>query len=290
MTLKAQLTVLKDNWLIAAAFVILILLVSIYGNQAGTLAGAGLMAKTVYSGEALIAMDSSRSMALPYEQGFAPEVAERKITKNAALSNEIERGKYKEAETQLKAIVTATDSFLLSENVNEQGSRRQAYLQGYYQLKVETSQYDAVISQIKTIGEVKQFSENAQDVTEQHTNLKIELAGEKERLQRYTEMYKEAANINDKIELSDRIFNQERTIKYLEDALKNINQKVDYSTIYVTLTEKQSGYANIMLVRFSELAGALVNSLNSLLALVFWLGPWLMAAVLAWLGYKKFKK
>ena len=51
-------------------------------------------------------------------------------------------------------------------------------------------------------------------------------------------MLTEATAVSDKIELSDRIFNQERTIKYFEDQLKNAGTRVEYSTLYVTLTEK----------------------------------------------------
>ncbi|MEK6968875.1 MAG: DUF4349 domain-containing protein [Nanoarchaeota archaeon] len=285
MTLKNQLSVVKENWLIALLLLVLVLLPLFSGFSGTTSFSQGLS-------KAYPAADMAMAESTSYyrNEGFAPEVAERKITKTATFSNEVKKGDFKEAETQLKAIITTTDSFLLSENVAEYDSGRRAYLQGYYQIKVETSKYEAVLSQLRKIGEVKQFSENLQDITEWHADLEVELAGEKERLLRYKEMYKEAATVNEKIELSDRIFNQERTIKYLEDALKNIDQRVDYSTIYLTLTEKQSGYANVVLVKFSELIGNLVNSFNDLLSLAFWAVPWLVIIVLAWLGYKKFKK
>ncbi len=285
MALKDQLSVVKENWLIALLLLVLVLL-PLFSGFSGTNVFSQGVSKAYPAAEMAVA--GSRSYFR--DEGFAPEVAERKITKTATLSNEINRDGFKEAETQLKSIITATNSFLLSENVAEYDSGRRAYLQGYYQLKVETGKYEAVLSQLKNIGEVKQFSENLQDITEQHADLEIELAGEKERLLRYKEMYTEATAVNDKIELSDRIFNQERTIKYLEDALKNIDQRVDYSTIYLTLTEKQSGYANAVLVKFSDLIGNLVSSFNSLLALAFWAAPWLVVAVLAWLGYRKLKK
>ncbi len=285
MSLKNQLNVVKENWLIAVFLLVLVLLPLFSGFSGTTVLTQGL-SKAYPAAE----MGVAESAAYFRDSGFAPEVAERKITKTATLSNEVKKGNFKEAETQLKSIVSSTNSFLLTENVAEYDSGRRAYLQGYYQIKVETSKYEAVLSQLKKLGEVKQFSENLQDITEQHADLEIELAGEKERLLRYKEMYAEATAVNDKIELSDRLFNQERTIKYLEDALKNIDQRVDYSTVYVTLTEKQSSYANVVLVKLSELIGNLVNSFNSLLSLAFWALPWLVVAVLAWLGYKKVKK
>ena len=66
---------------------------------------------------------------------------------------------------------------------------------------------------MKEIGEVTSFSENADDITEQFVDLETELVAEKERLARYKQMLSEATLVEDKIQLSDRIFNQERTIK-----------------------------------------------------------------------------
>ncbi len=294
MTIKEQWNTIKNNWLLAVAFVVIILIVLMSGNQVSQVSdwgGDSLMAKVGYGEETAVApaaMESSRSYM--YDQGFAPEVEDRKITKTASITNEVERGTFKAAEIQLKSIITATDSFLLNENVGKYGEDLSSYYTGNYQIKVESGKYDAVVSQLKAIGEVTYFNENAQDITERYTSLETELAAEKERMQRYQDMYKEAVNINDKIELSDRIFNQERTVKYLEEALAETGQKVEYSTLYLTLTEKQSEYVNIALVKFSQLLRNLVDSFNSLLALIFSVLPYAVVIVLGWFGYRFYKK
>ena len=86
------------------------------------------------------------------------------------------------------------------------------------------------------------------------------------------------------------IFDQERTIKYLEDSLKNIDKQVDYSTIYVTLNEKQSEYANIVFVKFSELVKRFVGSINSLLTLIFVVVPYAVAVAILWVAVRVFRK
>ena len=103
-------------------------------------------------------------------------------------------------------------------------------------------------------------------------------------------MYEEAQLIADKIQLNDRIFEQETKIKYIEDSLKNIDKRVDYSTIYVTLNEKQPKYANIVFIEFSELVRRLVDSINSLLKLIFTALPYAIAGFVVWLIIKIFKK
>ncbi|MCX8147593.1 MAG: DUF4349 domain-containing protein, partial [Candidatus Woesearchaeota archaeon] len=106
----------------------------------------------------------------------------------------------------------------------------------------------------------------------------------------YREMYNEAKEIKDKIELNDRIFNQERTVKYLEDALANIEKMVSYSTLYVTITEKQSSYAGISLIGLGALIKSLVSSFNSLLKLVFVVLPYAAAALVIWLIVRLIRK
>ena len=221
---------------------------------------------------------------------FAPDVTDRKITKSSSMTAEVETGTFNDAESRLKSIIKSTNSYILNENVNKYDSGWKTYYSGTYQIKVDSRKYNDIIIQLKSIGEVKYFSENTEDITASYKNLEIELAAEKQRLLRYQEMYREAALTADKLQISDRIFDQERTIKYLEDSLKNIDKQVDYSSIYVTLNEKQSEYANIIFVKFSELVRKFVESINGLLTLIFVIVPYAVAALILWVGVRVFRK
>ena len=283
--MKEQFKKIKDNWLIVVLVLVLLVFFSGTGNLVNTVSrsvgGYAQSEMAMYDSVA-----SSKNIGYyPTASGdFAPEVEERKVIKTTSMSNEVDRGDFKNSEAKLKSIIISSDSFILSENVNSYGSKRNSYQTGSYQIKVEEGKYDSVIMQLKEIGEVKSFSENAQDVTGSYTNTEIEIQVEKERLARYEEMYKEATEINDKINLNDRIFNQERRVKYLEDSLRNIDKRIEYSTIYLTLTEERSSYANIVVVKFSELISRLVSSFNNLISLVFVLIPWAIAAlIIGWI-------
>ena len=87
-------------------------------------------------------------------------------------------------------------------------------------------------------------------------------------------MFKEAIIVADRITLNDRIFDQERIIKYMQDAIENMDKTVEYSTIYFSMTEKRSDYADIVFVKFSELVQTFVGSINSMLGIIFVLLPW----------------
>lgn len=289
MTVKDQLSKLKDNWLLVVIVLIALVFMNFGSIGIGSFSSVRDMSFQKGAQEAAYSRGGYYPPTPSYGD-FAPEVTERKITKSASLSTEIETGTFKDAESKLKSIVRSTNSYLLNENVNKYESGWKTYYSGNYQIKVDSRKYNNVLEQLKNIGEVKSFNENADDITASYKNLEIEIAAEKQRLLRYNEMYKEATLIADKIQLSDKIFDQERTIKYLEDSLKNAGRQVDYSAIYVAISEKQSEYANIVFVKFSELVRRLVGSINSLLTLIFVVAPYAVAAAILWFVVRVVRK
>jgi len=140
-----------------------------------------------------------------------------------------------------------------------------------------------ILEQLKKIGEVKSFNENSNDETQQHQDLTALIETEKSRLARYQQMYKEASLVSDKIQLSDKIFDEERLIKSYEDSLNGLNNRVSYSSIYLSINEKQSDYSNIVWAKFSQLIQSLVESINSLFKLIFIILPWAFAIFIIWI-------
>ena len=286
MALKKQLNTVKENWLIILVLAVLFFLPTILNignyNMLGTI--QGIPNDIGYAvGESMNKMVGSSYPGSYYpilSEDFKPEIEDRVITKSANLNTEIEFGTFEINEQKVREIIKSSGSFLLNENINKYESGWKEYYNAYYQIKIESSKFDAVVSQLKQIGEVKSFNENTEDVTGTYTDLKTELDAEKGRLQRYQEMYNEATKIEDKININDRIYNQERTIKYLEDAINNINKRVEYSSVYFSMNEERSEYADIALVKLSALARQLVDSFNNLLTLVFWAVPYAAALLL----------
>ena len=219
MNFKNQVDKIKDNWLIILLVLAVLLVPGFLGIFTSSLSYGAMNLQKSYAGGYA---DESRSAYYPgiiNNRDFAPDVKERKIMKTATMSAEVEKGSFTDEETRLKDIITASNSFLLNENVNKYGDEKNYYHVGYYSIKVEAPKYDSVLSQLKSIGEVKSFKEDKVDITGQYSNIQIELQAEKTRLDRYNSMYKEASLVADKITLSDKIFDQERTIKYMESGV-----------------------------------------------------------------------
>ncbi len=291
MTMKEQFNRMKENWLIVLLLLVIVGIPFFQTSGVRRLT-APMMEVAEMAVEAGYAGGYAKSAPsyIVRDEGFAPEVEDRIITKSSSLSTEVERGTFSEAETKVKSIIKSSDSFLLNENVYASETGWKSYKHGSYQIKVETEKYNSVVTQLKDIGEVKSFSENADDITKRYTDLNVGLKAEKERLERYQKMYNEAKETEDKIQLSDRIFNQERTIKYLERAIKNMDNKVSYSTVYLTVNEKRSEYVNVVFVKISELVRAFVGSVNLVLKTIFIVIPWAVGMWLVVIVSRLFRK
>lgn len=284
MTIQKQVKTLKENWLLVIGLIIVILVVSgglnifssnFYSNSYDSLSGS------IY--------EKSTSSYYPYPtEDFAPGEENRKITKTTSISTEVKRGNFDSSVSSIKNIISSTDSYLLNINENTYGKGLNSYKQAYIQIKVDTSKYDSIVSQLKEIGEVKSFNENSLDITGRYTYLQTDLENEQKRLQTFKNLLSESTSTEEKISLTDRIFEIERTISYLEESLENLDNRIDYSTIYLTITEKQSNYSNLSLVGISDIVKSFLNSLNSLIKFLFIILPWIIIfLIIKWI-YKKF--
>lgn len=292
MAIKEQFKTIKKNWLIALIVILLIIGAFFIGSD--TLNVGSSTELYTRSGGADYALESSyaprESFAAPAplslafaKRDSATAEDERKVTTNANINTKVEQGEFFQAEQKLKSIVTTTNSLLLQENVRRWGEDKKAHHTGAYTIKVDSSKLDAVSTQLKEIGKVESFVQRKEDITESYKNLEIEIATEKQRLERYHKILQDAKTVEDKITLNDRIFDQERRIKYLEDSLKNADKQVSYSTIYIDIKETEPAYANLKWVDSSELVVGLVNSTASVIYLVVVLLPYAIVAILIWL-------
>lgn len=291
MKLSKQFKTIKENWLIVTLLVILVLFIN-----AGSLVTSSFDTRSNFVNSKMAGYDmtyeeTALSSYMPYYgDSFAPDINERVKTKYGNLETQVKNGEFETTQTKLKELIKSSNSILLDENVNKYGEESKSYYYGYYTIKVDTNDYNNLVSELKTIGEVQSFSENVNDITGHYEDITINLDTEKTRLERYKELYSEAKDVEDKLTLEDRIFNQERTIEYLEDQIKNINEKVDYSTINFRLKEEKSTFSDVKFIEFKELARNFTESINHLITLLIVIIPWLILLFIIRISWKKFHK
>ncbi|MFA5270123.1 MAG: DUF4349 domain-containing protein [Patescibacteria group bacterium] len=289
MDIKKQWKLLTDNWLIALIVLVLIFIAGSFNfNIPSTLNTFSGLGGGSSRGIAVDEKYTSSAIApgIGEDASFSPDAQTRILTQSAYLSSEVKKGKFQDADKQVRDIIKTTDSFLLDENVIQHESQFRQYYTGNYVIRVEASKYDSVVNQLRGIGKVQEFTKGIDDITNGYTKLEIEIVAEKDRLARYEALYKEAKTVEDKLSLSDRIYNQERTIKYYEDALTGMNEDVEYSSVTVQINEKHSDYAGVKFISFGTLINNLVTGINNLLTIIFFLLPY---GILAWLIYYGFR-
>ena len=79
-------------------------------------------------------------------------------------------------------------------------------------------------------------------------------------------------------------------MKLLEEAIENMDLRVDYSTVNLRLVEERPLFADVEFVEFKDLSKSFVDSLNSLITLLFVIVPWLIALIILRIVYKLTKK
>jgi hypothetical protein len=223
--------------------------------------------KSAYGGSAYGESAYSYNQAIA---DFAPQVQDRKIETTASLTTLIKRGSFDDADQELHTIIKQANGFIINENVNEYNKAKS----GSYNLRIPAQEYDTSIEQLKKIGEVTAFTQNDRDITGAYVNNDIELAAQRERLARLNKLYTERASLDDKLRLERAIFDQERTVKYLEETLTRLDQNVQYSTVDFRLNEKPSSLAGLSFLGFGDLVKTFVISVKGLLYFLFFVLPW----------------
>lgn len=300
MTVKEQIKKIKDNWLIVVGIIVLGIIVfsmsdlSYSISEAVTTQRAALPSYAPsydYGGDGYDSAigKSAAYGGMPVADEASPAEAERKITKTASIQTEAETGNFREAEDEMKSAAKSLDAIILNEDVQLHKSGNIEYYSGQYRIKVESAKYEGLTESLKKIAKLERFSENTDDITEDYTDLEVELKVEKERLQRYKAMLEETKESEFKIQLVDRIFMQEKAIEYLEKAIKEADKRVDYMTINVWMQEKQPGYFNIQFVKFYELVENTINGTSALLRIISYLLPYGLVIFSIW-GIRRYYK
>lgn len=281
LSIGKQLKVLKDNWLIVIALIVMVLLLSNFDISR-------VVTSQLSSDEGFAKEDNALGIVPNYfGNDFAPNVETRKIVYSASVNVEVDRGDFLEADDNFESIVRGREGIVLNRNVNSYGESQRKI--GYYSLMVDVRNLDALLNDLKEIGEVKGFSKDAYDVTGSYINLEERFKIESEKLIRLKSFLNEATSISDKILLNEQISEQERTIEYLQEALQSQDEQIEYATVSFTLEEEESEFANITFVTFGELVKSFVDSIAELLRLIFILVPYAFIIFVIWIIFRKKK-
>lgn len=189
------------------------------------------------------------------------------------------------------------DYFLASQKVEAYASKYSGYVSnsdarashdskhsGTVTIRVPEIHFDAVMAELSLLGEIKSKSVHGNDVTEEYIDLQARINNSKAHETRLIEMYDDADDINEMMQVERELSRVREQIESWEGRLRYLNNRVQMSTITVDLYEplpvvKEWGI-------WTSVKNAVNHSLRTIRWMIEFIGmilPLLVTGTLIWL-------
>ncbi|MCF2219561.1 DUF4349 domain-containing protein [Chryseobacterium sp. PS-8] len=194
----------------------------------------------------LIAIDSSAvalkspvvdaSIRFPSEKTISEKTTaiSKKIIKNGNLR--IQVGDIKKAQDQVSSIVKSNKAYIQKEEFQNNDNEENIDLT----IRVPHQNFDALVNSFSDgVGSVLSKNISSDDVTEEYTDVSIKLTNKKIYLEKYRDMLKSAKTTKDILEIQENIRELEDEIDVSEGRLRFIDDRVNYSTLNLSLYKEK---------------------------------------------------
>ncbi|WP_267405436.1 MULTISPECIES: DUF4349 domain-containing protein [unclassified Chryseobacterium] len=190
----------------------------------------------------------------------------KKIIKNGEMT--IQVGDTKKAQNQVNEIVKKNNAYIQKEEFRNTDTDENLNLI----IRVPHKNFDALINSFSDgMGSVLSKNISSNDVTEEYTDVSIKLANKKIYLEKYRDMLKSAATTKDMLEIQENIRELEDEIDVSEGRLRFIDDRVNYSTLNLTLYKEKVRSSMTSKIGFgSRFGDSFTEGWNSFIA--FFLG------------------
>jgi hypothetical protein len=212
----------------------------------------------------------------------------KKIIKNGDMR--IQVGDIKNAQNQVDEIIKNNKAYLQKEEFQNTETDENLDLI----IRVPHKNFDALVNSFSDgVGSVLSKNISSNDVTEEYTDVSIKLANKKIYLEKYRDMLKSAKTTKDILEIQENIRELEDEIDVSEGRLRFIDDRVNYSTLNLSLyKEKVRSSATSKIGFGSRFGDSLTEGWNSFVA--FFLGvislwPFLILIPLIIFGWRKWR-
>lgn len=237
--------------------------------------------------------------AMAYEVDFEiepPQTAEPTYPSDFSLdkgSKIIKTGQMKFEVNQLEMAKNSIDSILHkckgyyeNEQYNSHGNRISYTLQ----LRIPNTKFDSLVTVLELgLGELKSKNVTAIDLTEEYVDVNIRLENNLAYLNQYKEILRKAKSVKEILEVQEKIRNIEEEIESKMGRLKFIDDKVNYSTLSLEITELLTSKISNKPNFGRRIANAFTNGIQGFLSFVIGLvnlWPLLILVVLVFMGRK----
>lgn len=164
---------------------------------------------------------------------------EEGLTKGAKLIRNVdismETTKYSETVKSVKRKVREFDGWIQNSDMNHYSDMRTKNVT----IRLPYKQVDKFLEEIGEYGTVQSVSDNTRDITLQYADSETRLKNLKTQHKRLLELLETAERLEDIISLEDRLSQVESEIDTYSMEIRNYDDLVDYSTVNISITEKE---------------------------------------------------
>ncbi|SHF55032.1 DUF4349 domain-containing protein [Chryseobacterium sp. OV279] len=158
----------------------------------------------------------------------------KKVIKNGNMR--IQVGDIKKAQTQVADILKKNNAYIQTEQFQNTDVDDNLDLV----IRVPHKNFDALINSFSDgVGSVLSKNISSDDVTEEYTDVSIKLANKRIYLEKYRDMLRSASTTKDMIEIQEKIRELEDEIDVAEGRLRFIDDRVNYSTLNLSLYKEK---------------------------------------------------
>lgn len=177
------------------------------------------------------ASPSNSTATIPAGAPVIPD-ADRKIIQNASFDIKIKDGDA--AVNKLSATVKASSGWV--QDVKQSGTKASGRTINMT-VRVPGSQYTAITTIIRELGDITQQHEWANDVTDQYVDLEARIKTTQTHLDQLNKLYAQGGTIKDMMEVENEVARVTADLESMKGRMRVLSNQVDFSTIVINLYE-----------------------------------------------------
>lgn len=211
--------------------------------------------------------------------------SDRAIIKTGRIALTVDS--FASAREQVGTLARQTGGYVATSSREVRGEGNRTWTVGVVRIRVPSEEYTATHDEITTYGEVRDSSQETNDVTDQLVDIEARLRTLRAERDRLRQLYDEANDTEAVLRVSEQLSEVQTEIERLEARKKSLQGRVAYSTITVELREEpperetptpEPGYTDTSLdTAFLASVNGVVTAVEALAVTIAYALPYLLA-------------
>lgn len=194
---------------------------------------------------------------------------------------------YDGANDEVRAIAESHSGFVTDSTRQTTEKYNESWTRGYVTFRVPTDQFDEAYQDAQAVGEVREASQDAEDVTDQLVDIEARLKNLRAERDRLRTLYEGANETEDVLAVQRELSRVQEEIERLEARQRQLEDQVAYATITVRIAEEEpeppeeeepaAWYETGLLAAFSESVSGVATTMRALAVAFAYVAPYLLA-------------